>query len=165
MEPLTNSLEPKTTWRPAAALELLGTQRLAKEPANLTQAIHAAVRAIDENTFRRVARVDAGIAFEPKALLALLTYCYARGIYGSEDVEDMLRRDSHFRAICRDEFPGALHFRRFRRYNRQALHLCLIAALRFLGRNTKCAETHGDADAMPEEAERRIENAILIDMG
>jgi len=45
------------------------------------------VSAVDENVLCLVARRDAGFAFQPKPLLALLTYCYACETYGSNDIE------------------------------------------------------------------------------
>jgi hypothetical protein len=111
-----------------------------------------------------VARQDAGLAFEPRTLLALLSYCYAREIYGSVDIEDVLRRDANFRQICHNEFPGARLIRRFRRENREALHRCLAAALRALAKGELAAEDGEAADAaIAEDATRRIMKAMFID--
>ena len=157
--------EPKTNWRPAVTLELPKTERPLSEPPSLTQVVQEAVRGIDEDALHRVARLDAGLVFQPKALLGLLVYCYARETYSSEEVEDMLRRDKPFRDICHEEFPGARHFRQFRRHNREAIRVCLVAALGFLVRQkvelgivTKVSEAH-----LEEEANRRITNAMFID--
>jgi len=137
----------------------------AAEPRSLAEAVQAAVSAVDESTLRPVARRDAGLAFQPKTLLALVTYCYARGTYGSTDIEDMLRRDVHFRQLCRNEFPGANVLRRFRRDNREDIWFCLTAALRFMaeqkvatGSATKITEAQ-----LAEEAMRRIIMAMFID--
>jgi hypothetical protein len=111
-----------------------------------------------------VARLDAGLAFEPRTLLALLSYCYARDIYGSAEVEDVLRRDAHFRQICNNEFPGARLIRRFRRENREALHRCLVAALRALAEGGPLAESGGPSEAaLMEDACRRVMKAMFID--
>ena len=60
-----------------------------------------AVLTVDDSTLRPVAASTAGIAFRPKTMLALLTYCYAVGIYGSEDIEDVMCRDAIFRYAIR----------------------------------------------------------------
>jgi transposase len=158
--------EPKTNWRPMAALDLARREKPANELPSLTQAVQAAVREIGESALHRVAAKDAGMAFQPKALLALLAYCYAREVYSSADVEDMLRRDAEFRYLCHNEFPAVSHIRQFRRHNREAIHTCLTAALCFLARQkvelgmvTKVSEAH-----MEVEADRRIINAMFVDM-
>src|SRR5262245_11872733 len=102
------------------------------KPESLMKAVQAAVLATEAESLQAVARQDAGVAYQPRTLLALLTYCYAREIYGSEAVEDVMRRDLEFRQLCHNEFPGARLIRRFRRENREALRGCLIAALRFM---------------------------------
>ena len=147
-------------------LDLRQTDKLGvAAPQSLTQVVQTTVRAMEDSLLRPVARRDAGLAFQPKTLLALLSYCYARDIYGSWDVEDALRRDRHFRLLCNNEFPGAGVIRRFRRDNREALHRCLIAALRFLAERTLTPEkaAGGTEVQFAEEATRRIMKATFID--
>jgi hypothetical protein len=158
--------EPKTNWRLSATLHPPepGAARLAR-PRSLAEVVQSVVRAVDESTLRLVARRDAGVAYQPKVLLALLIYCYALETYGSEDVEDLLRQDAEFRQLCYNEFPSARVLRRFRRENREALRLCLQGALRFL-MATKGAEglVTGVSEAqLAEEADRRILMAMVID--
>jgi hypothetical protein len=151
--------------RPSRTLEtrVLGEAQ-ASERRSLTQAVRAAVRAIEEAALQRVARTDAGLAFEPRTLLALLSYCYARDIYGSAEIEDVLRRDANFRRICHNEFPGTRVIRRFRRENRGALHRCLTAALRLLVESGAQTVSDGPAEAaVAEDASRRIMKAMFID--
>ena len=162
---MTN-LEPKTSFRPSLTLDLAEQQTsIPARPRSLAHAVQAAVRAMDENALRPVARRAAGLAFQPKTLLALLSYCYARQIYGSVDAEDLLRRDMDFRHLCHDEFPGARILRCFRRENREALRLCLLAALRFLAERVQEAGivTHVEEAHLAEQASRRITMAMFID--
>ena len=126
--------------------------------------MRSAVREIEEAALQRVARRDAGLAFEPRTLLALLSYCYTRDIFGSVEIEDVLRRDLNFRLICNNEFPGALVIRRFRRENREALHRCLTAALCSLAEGEpKTVDNEAAETAMSEDASRRIMKAMFID--
>ena len=159
------TLEPRTNLRPSRTLDTrcLG-QAQASERRSLTQAVRSAVRDIEEAALRPVARRDAGLAFEPRTLLALLSYCYARDIYGSAHVEDVLRRDVNFRQICNNEFPGARVIRRFRRENREALHRCLTAALRAQAEGgVQTTSNEVTEAAMVEDASRRIMKAMFID--
>jgi Transposase domain (DUF772) len=155
--------ELKTNWRLSVTLPLpeLGAVRSAR-PRSLGEAVQSAVRAVDESNLRLVARRAAGVAYQPKVLLALLSYCYARQTYGSEDIEDLMRQDGEFRQLCQGEFPSARLLRRFRRENREAVRLCLQGALRFLLETQKTASPASDA-ALAEEADRRILMAMFID--
>jgi hypothetical protein len=151
--------------RPSGALAPEGTVSGPNTPTSLTQAVRAAVRATAEGTLRPVARREAGFAYEPKTLLTLLSYCYARDIFASADVEDILRRDAIFRQLCNNEFPGAHLIRRFRRDNREALQRCLADVLRAIAappRQGGADHEINQADT-DEEAGRRIMKAVFID--
>ncbi len=159
------TLEPRTNLRPSRTLETRTPGDLQSTARrSLTQAVRSAVRAIEDAVLRPVARRDAGLAFEPRTLLALMSYCYARDIFGSAEIEDVLRRDANFRQICNNEFPGALVIRRFRRENREALHRCLTSALCSLAKDEpKTVSGEGFETAMAEDATRRIMKAMFID--
>lgn len=159
------TLEPRTNLRPSRTLDTrcLGPAQ-ASERRSLTQAVRSAVRTIQGAALQPVARRDAGLAFEPRTLLALLSYCYARDIYGSAEIEDVLRRDANFCQICHNEFPGARVIRRFRRANREALHRCLATALLTLAEGEgQIAGDHTAKVATDEDASRRIMKAMFID--
>ena len=160
------TLEPKTNIRPCMARYLIASDPItATGPHSLAQVVQASVRAVDERTLYPVARSDAGLAFQPKTLLALLSYCYARQIYGSAHIENDMACDGKFRQLCHDEFPDAGVLRRFRRENRETVRLCLAEALGFLAEQkvkagvvTKVSPAH-----LAEEATRRVTMAMFID--
>jgi transposase len=104
---------------------------------------------------------NAGLAFQPRALLAVLSYCYVHEIYTSSDIEDLMHRDAHFRNLCANEIPDARTPRYFRRHNREAIEQCVAAALRtHSGKNGgHLADTEIFA-----EARQRLSTAILMDM-
>jgi len=159
------TLEPRTNLRPSRTLDTrYAGEAKASGRRSLTQAVRFAVREVEETALRPVARRDAGLAFEPRTLLALLSYCYARDIFGSAEVEDVLRRDGNFRQICNNEFPGARVIRRFRRENREALHRCLTTALRLLAEGEPQTASRESTDVgIAEDATRRIMKAMFID--
>ena len=158
------TLEPRTNLRPTRLFVPPPDKATETSTDSLTRAVQMCVRRVDEDSLRRVASVNAGLAFQPKTLLALLTYCYARGIYGSADVEDTMRRDKNFRTLCQNEFPGARLLRSFRRENRETLRECLAHVL--LGRaEPQMAEASamtGQAQCAAE-ASRRIATAMFMD--
>lgn len=143
------------------------------ERLDLASSVLDAVARVNPRTLQPVAPPDAGAAFQPRVLLAVLTYCYARGIYASEDVEAFLREDELFRLLCGNEFPDERTLRRFRRHNREALQACLEATCaRVLahlpergaaGERLPTSDGTVDPRQIAEHAAQRIEQAILID--
>ena len=127
----TLDYEPKAG--PFMARQMTEDQRIGRvDDGSLAKVVEGAVRAVDSKTLTPVAPLDAGFAFQPKALLALLALSYARQIYSSTDIESSSRGDSNFRLLCRGQYPNARILRRFRRANRKPLLTCLKIALRFL---------------------------------
>lgn len=125
------------------------------------QAVQVAARAISRNALHPVCAPAAGVAFHPRALLAVMTYCYASEIYSSEDIEDLMLRDVNFRTICGNQVPDTHTLRRFRRYNREAIETCLCAVLRAMAEQGGGHPT--DAEIY-ETAHQHITTAILMDM-
>ena len=140
------------------------------------------VRQVNERELRPVAASDASTAFQPRTLLALMTYCYATGIYGSQDMESVMRQDSVFRMLCGHEFPSWRTLRRFRRLNHDLIHPCLGETLHAARRTapadpsgTSLGERGGQTLTGPArremlnreesfaEAGQRIEKAMFID--
>lgn len=92
---------------PADLAEGLGAVRL----------MHLALEAVQEDgspsgEFR--VRPDRQ-GFRHRMLLTLLSYAYARGIYGSEEIQDRVRTNGDLRYLCALEFPDAETLRYFRR--------------------------------------------------
>jgi len=162
--------------------QLYGSLNAWMEKKPLAGVVLEAVRRIDGNTLNPVTAPQAGITFRTRMLLAVVTYCYASGIYGSEDIEALMREDAMFRFLCGNEFPGWRVIQRFRRYNRSAIQRCLEEVLRGAsqiklskrnGASDSQSREHaaGDCDRQSawiqeqfaEEAEGRIERAMWID--
>src|SRR5690242_4775026 len=160
----TLDYEPKAG--PFMARQMTEDQRIGRvDDGSLAKVVEGAVRAVDSKTLTPVAPLDAGFAFQPKALLALLALSYARQIYSSTDIESSSRGDSNFRLLCRGQYPNARILRRFRRANRKPLLTCLKIALRFLAEQkvTQGLVTHVNEVHVTEEANRRIVMAMFTD--
>lgn len=67
----------------------------------------------------------------PESMLGVVSYCYAKGVYGSNDIGRKLNQDTAFRVSCQNEVPRPEDIRRFRRLNREAIQKTLEKALRF----------------------------------
>ena len=73
---------------------------------------------------------DASQEFRPQMMLTLLSYCYAAGICGSQDIEWAAQSDKTVRYICAGKEPDWLTIRRFRRRNAELLRQCLAYILK-----------------------------------
>jgi len=127
--------------------------------------VQATVRTVDEATLRPVARRDAGLALQPKALLALLSYCYASQIYASAQVENVVRRDENFRQLCHNVVPDEWVIRSYRHHNREAIHFCLMTALCYMAEEKvrQGIVAKVNVVSFAEEAKRRIIMAMFLD--
>ena len=146
--------------RLALAEDFIGLQ-----PHSPMKAVEAAIRTVYEAALTRVTPWDAGLAFQPKSLLALLTFWYAQQVYGSTEIASRLRADLALRQLPEQEIPDARTLRRFRCANRDALDACLKRTLRYLAEEkiqqgfiTHVSETH-----IAQEASRRIIMAMFTD--
>lgn len=83
-----------------------------------------------------------GETFSCRALLGLLCYSYACGVYASADIEASLAEDPVAQEFCAGAFPDWKTLRRFRRLHREALKGCLVDVL---------AEVEGVASGSPRE--------------
>lgn len=68
-------------------------------------------------------------AGQPRVLLTILTYCYAVGIYASEEIEARIPTDPSLRYLSVGARPTWHDLRRFRRQERKALHKALNRVL------------------------------------
>ena len=159
------TLEPITNPQPTTTLNVIAPRDLASRPRSLAQAVQATVRTVDEATLRPVARRDAGLALQPKALLALLSYCYACQIYASAQVEDVVRRDENFRKLCHNEVPDEWVIRSYRHHNREAIQFCLMTALCYMAEEKvrQGIVAKVNVVSFAEEAKRRIIMAMFLD--
>ena len=143
-------------------------------PVDLMPVVQRVVGEIADEALVPVAAATRGLAFQPRSLLALLTYCYASGTYGSQEVETSLRKDSILRFLCANELPDWHTLRRFRRHNREVLIRCLEQTLSCtneernlnrmgLGADGRLSNRFDVDQAAAEEAASRIQQAIWLD--
>jgi hypothetical protein len=115
------------------------------------------------------------------ALLTLLVYGYAAGIYSSLEIEALARRDSVLRFVGLGYAPDFDTLRRFRRTQRVRLTRCLAAVLQrvnaeaswpggatpdggdYLAASMDRWLPAGVGPSSAEEAERRVQRALQAD--
>ena len=134
-------------------------------PASLAQTLQAAARAAERSGLRPLPPHLGPLAGESTTLLTVLAYCYALQIYGSAEIEALLRQDVNLRPVFQNQFPDGRMIRRFRRENRESLRVCLEAALRWVAEQ-KVAQgiiARVNEACLAEEARRRIITAMFTD--
>ena len=160
------TFEPETSRRPVRVMTGSRFNNFVRTiPRTLEQAVHAAVCAIEDHQLKPLAPGDVGPFAQTRALLALVTHCYARQLYSSLDLSDIAGRDADFARLGGEGFPEAGTIRHFRTENREVIHRCLVRALHFLAEQkislgvlTKVSDAQ-----LAEEASRRIIMAAFLD--
>lgn len=154
-------------------------QRTPRLPADLRQHVgeHAlielaldAAQTVGEQLPRPLG--SAGLC-SPQMLLTLLTYCYASGVYGSEDIEWDCHNNAAVRYLCANTSPDQEIIRHFRRANREWIEACLRCVYQGLYGTTavpvssECLSTPGLMTRSNAEiinvVRRKLELAIMID--
>lgn len=152
------------------------TASLAPDRKLMADLVLKAVRQIGPEQLNPPTTCESGPALQPRAMLAMLTYCYVNEVYGSYDIEQMMYEDTAFRTLCGLDYPDSRRLRRFRRYNREVLQRTLEETLRGVWSLNHGAATNGVAkqsspgpngavapDWFVQEAENRLEKAMFID--
>ena len=113
-----------------------------------------------------------------KAFLGAVSYCYAKGVYTSEEIEEKMRQDTKLNLAVHGEVPSAKAIRRFRRLNRSAIEQTLTKAFGYFSK--KSSRTLAPSETSPRmsaslpaqsdttsvarhQAEDRVQEAAFID--
>ncbi len=121
-----------------------------------------------------------GGALPAGEMLGAVSYCYAKGVYTSEEIEQKMLKDKELRDGVHGDIPDAKSIRRFRRLNHGAIQTTLEKAFGFLRRKEKAeiqqplpgqpahpqpAQSPGDSTVLlaHKQAEQRLDEAAFID--
>lgn len=118
-----------------------------------------------------------GGAMPGEGMLGAVSYCYAKGVYTSEEIEHKMMRDPQLRESVQGDVPNAKAIRRFRQLNRGAIQETLEKAFGFMRRKKAPTplpgqpahppgeQTPGDSTIVfsKREAEDRLQQAAFID--
>jgi hypothetical protein len=131
----------------------------------LGQAVQAAVDLIEDPALKPFSQNAHRPLAQARIVLALLAQCYAQQTYSSIAVAALAARDPVFPWPWWEELPDARALRRFRETQREAIQLCLMAALRFQAEQKVLAgvSTKVDSLLLAGEAGRRITMAAFVD--
>jgi transposase len=88
-----------------------------------------AVEQIELQHFKVNTRGSGSRQYHPRMMLALLTYCYANGIFGSRRIEAATYRDIGVRYLCADTHPDHDTICKFRRENFVAVSAAFLQIL------------------------------------
>lgn len=90
-------------------------------------------------------------ALPAKEMLGAVAYCYAKGVYTSEEIESKMLRDPELRAATGGQIPNAHSIRRFRKFNREAIQATLEKWYRKVRKQKAPAPTEVMPGAQPPE--------------
>jgi hypothetical protein len=131
--------------------------------------------------FRELFRDDPSARARANTLLALITYCYAAGIFASDEIELRAMDDPMVQYLAGHAPPEWHRLRAFRRQWHETIHDCLVrvftqawARLRLDSAEWPMDPPAFESDSLvqdgnlppgcfPVEVERRINRAILLD--
>jgi hypothetical protein len=105
----------------------------------------------------------------PRVFLTLLTYSYAAGLYGSDEIADRISADPHLCYLAAKTGISGSDLRHFRRYHRAWLQDALATLLALACEAHACRDSgsgYADYDlaaSCGKAAERRINEAVLRD--
>ena len=111
----------------------------------------AAVETVGQSSQPVVAPIS-GNALPAEEMLGAVAYCYAKGVYTSEEIELKMRRDSELRAATGGELPDANAIRRFRKFNREAIQATLEKWYRKVRKQRAVIPTEVLPGAQPPES-------------
>ena len=105
--------------------------------------------------------------FQPRMLLTLLTYCYATGVYSSQEIEIEIGRNSTVRYLCARSMPDWNVIREFRRVQKEAITASLVqvfsGAFNLDGTEKNQPMESATLQFLIQEAQRRVSRAIFLD--
>jgi len=117
-------------------------------------------------------RGEKSISMNPDTMLGVISYCYAKGVYRSEEIEIFLWKDEAFLETYGNLLPSAEDIKRFRmRYREEILKTLDLALKEFWRHNPNppkdlakpTAEEMNTAMLSREEAKKRVDNAVFRD--
>ena len=165
---MKRKLEKERESFPADLGELVGEEALVHLVLN-------AVQIASEQPESGISSCSSDESPNARMMISLLTYCYARNLFGSQEIEEQTTAPSMVRYLCAREFPEFDALRNFRRRHRKILTECLrrvvsgVDRIRCDNQETLPARSRGPVHSnellceATEEADRRIQLAAQAD--
>lgn len=104
------------------------------EEETLTGFIAKAAHDVAEHSATPVVVPKDGGSIPAETMLGVVSYCYTKGVYASEDIERELVREPLAQQVAHGDLPHPEDIRRFRRLNREAIQQTVEKALAFARR-------------------------------
>lgn len=101
---------------------------------SLTGFIAKAAQDTVEHSLKPVVIPKDGGSIPPQTMLGVVSYCYTKGVYASEDIGRELVKEPVACEVAHGNLPRPEDIRRFRRLNREAIQATMEKALAFARR-------------------------------
>lgn len=124
----------------------------------LTGFISKAAHEVAEHSATPVVVPKDGGSIPAETMLGVVSYCYTKGVYASEDIGRELVKEPRVREVAHGDLPRPEDIRRFRRLNREAIQQTMEKALAFARRKLVEAWSpanpfrHSPSGALPVES-------------
>lgn len=105
-----------------------------EQEESLTGFIAKAAQDTVEHSAKPVVVPKDGGSIPPQTMLGVVSYCYTKGVYASEDIGRELVKNPAAREVAHGDLPRPEDIRRFRRLNREAIQATMEKALAFARR-------------------------------
>ena len=135
--------EPETTMLHLGKLVSTNTETPDTDTSVTAFIAKAAEEAVEQSSKPVVIPKDGG-AIPAASMLGVVSYCYTKGVFASEDIVRKLAGDPSVRGVTGSNMPRSQDVRRFRKLNREAIQSTVEKALAFV--QSKVAEAWSPAN-------------------
>lgn len=98
-----------------------------------------------------------------EAMLGVISYCYIKGVFESDEIERRLWQDNTFLATFGNELPTALKIRNFRREHRTAILAIIENAVNRFEERRSGGDSANVSGTAHVKAEELLKMANLMD--
>ncbi len=134
----SSNFAPRETAGPNAQREpvlhlgpLVAPDTASASEETLTGFIAKAAHEVVEQSPTPVVVPKDGGSIPPETMLGVVSYCYTKGVYASEDIGRELGKEPLVQHVTHGDLPRPEDIRRFRRLNREAIQQTVEKALAF----------------------------------
>lgn len=140
-------------------------QDIEEEPTTICNDVLRAAHRETERINAEIRTLRPDLRPRVEAMLGVISYCYAKGLFDSAKIEDRLWEDEAFLATFGNEIPSAQKIRCFRRNHRENILAIIEQALQQYGQRTS-SPPHPAAGDMPKPVVEsvRLKARQLLDM-
>jgi transposase len=153
---------------------IMNTPLISQMPLDLSswyskeQLLRTVLNSVQGTPLRNFKEFSLFQGYQPRMLLSLITYCYATGVLGSQDIEKEIGRNPTVRYLCARTSPDWNTIREFRRCEKDAVIAALVQVFAMVSKldcpdsRTVPHDSH-ELELIVAESQKRLNRAIFLD--